>query len=36
MIVNKRKSCYKLRRSESIVIAEIIERYNRKENVTIL
>lgn len=36
MIVNKRKSCYKLRRRESVVIAEIIERYNKKENVTIL
>ena len=36
MIVNKRKSCYKLRRLESIAIAEIIEKYNNKDNVTIL
>lgn len=36
MIVNKRKSSYKLRRRESIAIAEIIEKYNNKENVTIL
>lgn len=36
MIVNNRRSCYKLRRSESIAIAEIIEKYNKKENVTIL
>lgn len=36
MIVNKRKSCYKLRRRESIAIAEIIEKYNNKDNVTIL
>lgn len=33
MIVNKRRSCYKLRRRESIAIAEIIEKYNKKENV---
>lgn len=33
MIVNKRRSCYKLRRRESIAIAELIEKYNRKENV---
>jgi glycerol-3-phosphate cytidylyltransferase len=32
MIVNKRKSSYKLRRSESIAIAAIIEKYIRKEN----
>lgn len=36
MIVNKRRSCYKLRRRESIAIAEIIEKYNRKERVTVL
>lgn len=36
MIVNKRRSCYKLRRRESIAIAEIIEKYNRKECVTVL
>lgn len=36
MIVNNRRSCYKLRRGESIAIAEIIEKYNKKENVTIL
>ena len=32
MIVNQRKSCYKLRRRESIAIAEIIEKYNQKDN----
>jgi len=32
MIVNNRRSCYKLRRRESIAIAEIIEKYNKKEN----
>lgn len=36
MIVNNRRSCYKLRRRESIAIAEIIEKYNKKENVMIL
>ncbi len=36
MIVNNRRSCYKLRRRESIAIAEIIENYNKKNNVTIL
>jgi len=36
MIINNRKSCYKLRRRESIAIAEIIEKYNNKENVTII
>ena len=36
MIVNNRRSCYKLRRRESIAIANIIEMYNHKENVTIL
>ena len=36
MIVNNRRSCYKLRRRESIAIAEIIEKYNKKENVIIL
>lgn len=34
MILNNRKSCYKLRRRESIAIAEIIEKYNNKENYT--
>lgn len=34
MIVNKRRSCYKLRRKESVVIAEIIEKYRNGENVT--
>ena len=34
MIVNNRRSCYKLRRRESIAIAEIIEKYNNKENYT--
>lgn len=36
MIANHRRSCYKLRRRESIAIAEIIEKYNKKENLTIL
>lgn len=34
MIVNNRRSCYKFRRRESIAIAEIIEKFNRKENYT--
>lgn len=34
MIVNKRRSCYKLRRRESVAIAEIIEKYRNNENVT--
>lgn len=34
MIVNNRHSCYKLRRRESIAIAEIIEKYRNKVNVT--
>ena len=34
MIVNQRKSSYKLRRSESITITEIIEKFNSKENYT--
>lgn len=33
MIVNERHSCYKLRRSESVAIAEIIEKYRNGENV---
>lgn len=33
MIVNGRHSCYKLRRRESVAIAEIIEKYNNGENV---
>ena len=33
MIVNKRHSCYKLRRRESVAIAEIIEKYRKGENV---
>jgi glycerol-3-phosphate cytidylyltransferase len=36
MIVNNRRSSYKLRRRESIAIAEIIEKFNNKVNVTIL
>ncbi len=36
MIVNNRRSCYKLRRRESIAIADIIGRYNNNENVTSL
>ena len=34
MIVNGRRSSYKLRQNESIAIAEIIEKYRNKENVT--
>ncbi len=34
MIVNERRSCYKLRRHESVAIAEIIEKYRNHENVT--
>ncbi|WP_270546618.1 Gfo/Idh/MocA family oxidoreductase [Butyricimonas paravirosa] len=32
MIVNRRKSSYKLRQQESIAIAEIIDKYNQKNN----
>ncbi len=34
MVVNQRRSCYKLRRRESVAIAEIIEKYRNHENVT--
>ena len=34
MIVNNRRSCYKLRRRESVAIAEIIDMYRKHENVT--
>ena len=34
MIVNGRRSCYKLRRRESIAIADIIEQFNKGENIT--
>ena len=34
MIVNNRRSCYKLRRRESVTIAEIIEKYRKGDNVT--
>lgn len=33
MIVNNRRSCYKLRRRESVSIAEIIEKFRNGENV---
>lgn len=33
MIVNKRHSCYKLRRRESVTIAEIIEKYRKHDKV---
>lgn len=36
MIVNERRSCYKLRRRESVAIAEIIEKYRNGENVTVI
>lgn len=34
MIVNNRRSCYKLRRRESVAITEIIEKYRKHESVT--
>ena len=34
MIVNDRRSCYKLRRRESIAITDIIEQYNNGRNIT--
>lgn len=34
MIVNDRRSCYKLRRRESVAVAEIIEKYRNGDNVT--
>ena len=34
MIVNDRRSCYKLRRRESVAIAEIIEKFRNGEYVT--
>ncbi len=34
MIVNGRRSCYKLRRRESVTIAEVIEKYRKGEKVT--
>lgn len=34
MIVNQRKNCYKLRPQESVAIAEIIEKFGKRENVT--
>lgn len=34
MIVNERRSCYKLRRRESVAIADIIEKYRNSVNVT--
>ncbi len=36
MIVNERRSCYKLRRRESVAIAEIIGKYRNHENVTVI
>ncbi|MBO5382231.1 MAG: Gfo/Idh/MocA family oxidoreductase [Bacteroides sp.] len=36
MIVNNRRSCYKLRRSESIAIAKVLESFRNKENLIIL
>ena len=36
MIANNRRNCYKLQTCESIAIARIIEKYNNKEEVTIL
>ena len=32
MIVNHRKSSYKLRRRDSVTVAEIIEKFNLREN----
>ena len=36
MIVNNRRSCYKLRHNESVTIAEIIEKYRKHENVILI
>ena len=36
MIVNDRRSCYKLRRRESVAIAEIIEKYRNGEKVMLI
>ena len=36
MIVNNRKSCYKLRRRESVAIAEIIEKFRNGESLTVI
>jgi len=36
MITNHRRSSYKLRRRESVAIADIIEQFNKKENLTML
>ncbi|MBO4482737.1 MAG: Gfo/Idh/MocA family oxidoreductase [Prevotella sp.] len=36
MIANNRRNCYKFQTRESIAIAEIIEKYNNREEVTIL
>lgn len=36
MIVNKRRSCYKLRPEESMAIAQIIETYRKGENVSVI
>ena len=36
MIVNNRRSNYKLRRRESIAIAEIIEKYRKHEKVSVI
>lgn len=32
MVVNRRRNCYKLKIRESVAIAEIIEKYNKREN----
>ena len=34
MVVNNRRSCYKLRRRESVAIAEVLGKYRKHENVT--
>ena len=34
MIVNNRRSCYKLRRRESVAISDVIEKFRNGENVT--
>jgi len=36
MVVNNRRSCYKLRPRESVAIAEIIEKYRNGDNVTVI
>lgn len=36
MIANNRRSCYKLRRSESVAIAKVLESFKNKHNITVI